>query len=440
MGQCCETENKGFHEQHGYVEPQKGKSKYVADYEQFDDNETLAEKQNDNEQEHLLAKKKDQYNLFAYENDSQSPIVRSYQSAATDSQEQEEQATTTKINLKKRNERRKSVRFDLPVEKDNEKEREKEEKDQEEEEEEEGDDDKDDVYTRNGMSASSSSSSTARNAGNDDGPRFPQGMRRVGMASSLVAEAKKARYKSSSTATMFLKSTLSSPDVDELIKCLAYAMHLHMQAAEEVEVSMLEKKEANIFDEDQFPLMREPGLTDTQNPPTIEHVYKFIHTTFTVERLSHECAILCLAYVERMMTNSRVRLRPNTWRRIVLGALILASKVWEDQAVWNVDFLAVFPAVTVKDLGRLEAKYLNLLSFSVGLKASVYAKYYFELRDLSDKDESNFPLKPLDKDGQRRLEERSLSEQERHSRRAMPARSQSADFGVSPRSPPAVLN
>lgn len=78
--------------------------------------------------------------------------------------------------------------------------------------------------------------------------------------------------------------------------------------------------------------------------------------------------------------------------------------MWEDQAVWNVDFLNVFPNLTVDDLNQLERHYLNSLQFNVSLKASVYAKYYFELRALSERDSQHFPLKPLDKEGQKRLE------------------------------------
>lgn len=258
----------------------------------------------------------------------------------------------------------------------------------------------------------------------------------------IQIRGKKTKIHSSTTSTMMIQETLSSPDVNQLIKCLALALYTHLQNAHDNDPmpSMLETKESMVFDEVINKLWTEPSQTDV-NFPSMESIYKFIHVIFEVERLSHECAILCLAYIERMMGNSHVRLRPNTWRRIVLGALILASKVWEDQAVWNVDFLAVFPAVTVKDLGRLEAKYLNLLHFSVGLKASTYAKYYFELRK-HFVSEQEFPLQPLDKEGQRHLEERSRSEQDRVKSKAelSASRSHSVDFGVSPKSPPAVLN
>jgi Cyclin, N-terminal domain len=155
--------------------------------------------------------------------------------------------------------------------------------------------------------------------------------------------------------------------------------------------------------------------------------------------LSHECGILTLAYIERIMENSTVRLRANNWRRITLSAIILASKVWEDQAVWNVDFLNAFPCLTVKDLGQLEKKYLSLLSFNVSLSGSQYARYYFDLRELSDKEPTAFPLQPLDKNGQKRLEDRSRKH-EAKTRRQTRDKGKSVDWEVAVRSPKVVLS
>jgi len=36
-----------------------------------------------------------------------------------------------------------------------------------------------------------------------------------------------------------------------------------------------------------------------------------------------------------------------------------------------------------------------------------YAKYYYELRALSEKDHAHFPVKPLDEDGLKKIEDRS---------------------------------
>jgi hypothetical protein len=53
--------------------------------------------------------------------------------------------------------------------------------------------------------------------------------------------------------------------------------------------------------------------------------------------------------------------------------------VWEEDAVWNADFIDVFPNLTVRDVNLLERTWLDLLQYNVQLSASHYAKYYFEL-------------------------------------------------------------
>mmetsp|Transcript_17585 Transcript_17585/g.49494 ORF Transcript_17585/g.49494 Transcript_17585/m.49494 type:complete len:216 (+) Transcript_17585:1-648(+) len=194
-----------------------------------------------------------------------------------------------------------------------------------------------------------------------------------------------------------------------------------------------------IFDERKYPIVKGTNL---QVLPNVADVYKFVHLIFETEKLSHECGILCLAYIERIMQTSNIRLLPENWRRVCLSALMVASKVWEDLAVWNVDFLSVFPNVTVQDLGRMEKKILSLLCFDVSLSAKQYAAYYFDLREMSAK-ESNFPLKPLDKNGQQRLKDRTKRSDDwsKHvpSDKTRVKRSQSADWEP-PKSPHAVLN
>ena len=82
--------------------------------------------------------------------------------------------------------------------------------------------------------------------------------------------------------------------------------------------------------------------------PSFDLVFDFLNSIFRAERLAPECLVMCLAYMDRLLTSTPVRMHACNWRRLVLSALILASKVWEDQAVWNIDFLSVFPLVSVK--------------------------------------------------------------------------------------------
>jgi len=157
-----------------------------------------------------------------------------------------------------------------------------------------------------------------------------------------------------------------------------------------------------------FPLSRDQNLScnnEFNSLPDVGSIYRFINLIFKIQKLSAETAILSLAYIERILDNGLIVLHPENWRRILFGSFIIATKVWEDESVWNVDFLDLFPLMTLIDLNNLENKFLELLQFNVIIQGSEYAKYYFELRALSQLD--SFPLEPLNKEGQAKLEERS---------------------------------
>ena len=51
-----------------------------------------------------------------------------------------------------------------------------------------------------------------------------------------------------------------------------------------------------------------------------------------------------------MLEHTGITLHAINWARIVLGGVILASKVWDDHAVWNIDYCQIFPDVDVTDL------------------------------------------------------------------------------------------
>jgi len=215
------------------------------------------------------------------------------------------------------------------------------------------------------------------------------------------------RSKFSSTATMFLSNSIKSADVGEIILCLSRSM-----AALIKREAALEKKKVfkEIFSEQSFPLGDDK--IDLVNPPTEEVIEDFLVEIFQGQEMSAECGVMSAVYIDRLIQLTGITLHASNWRRILLGALLLSSKVWEDLAVWNVDFLNLFPNLTLKDLNRLEREYLMALNYSVALKAGEYAKYYFKLRELSDITEEFFPLKPLDAKGASLLEARSVGLEE----------------------------
>ena len=98
-------------------------------------------------------------------------------------------------------------------------------------------------------------------------------------------------------------------------------------------------------------------------------------------------------YLDRMLTNSKLKLDYSNWRRTVLGALMVGSKVWDDQAIWNVDFCSILPELRVNDLcvvdcmmsapwqtlishrNALERYFLVAMRFNVSVRASEYVLF-----------------------------------------------------------------
>ncbi|XP_045554082.1 cyclin-Y-like protein 1 isoform X4 [Salmo salar] len=199
----------------------------------------------------------------------------------------------------------------------------------------------------------------------------------------------------------------------------------------------------DIFDEKIHPLTREKVPEDYYSvDPEHKLIYRFVRTLFSSAQLTAECAIVTLVYLERLLTYAEMDICPCNWKRIVLGAILLASKVWDDQAVWNVDYCQILKDITVEDMNEMERHFLELLQFNINVPASVYAKYYFDLRSLADDNNLNFPLEPLDNQRATKLEAISRLCEDRYKDlgKVTIRRSLSADNLVGVRTTHAVLS
>ncbi|XP_046676539.1 cyclin-Y [Homalodisca vitripennis] len=205
--------------------------------------------------------------------------------------------------------------------------------------------------------------------------------------------------KSSSCSTIYLDdSTVSQPNLKNTVKCVSLAIYYHIK-------NRTSARHIDIFDEKMHPLTRD-GVPDDYNKHNPEHrqIYKFVRTLFNAAQLTAECAIITLVYLERLLTYAEVDITPASWKRIVLGAILLASKVWDDQAVWNVDYCQILKDITVEDMNELERQFLEMLQFNINVPSSVYAKYYFDLRTLAEANDLAFPGEPLSKERAQKLE------------------------------------
>ncbi|KAM9428718.1 cyclin-Y-like isoform 2-T2 [Salvelinus alpinus] len=247
------------------------------------------------------------------------------------------------------------------------------------------------------------------------------------------------RRKHSSCSTIFLDdNTVSQPNLKFTIKCVSLAIYYHIKNRD-TDGGMRQ----DIFDEKLHPLSKSEVPSDyDKHDPEQKQIYRFVRMLFSAAQLTAECAIVTLVYVERLLTYAEIDIGPENWKRMVLGAILLASKVWDDQAVWNVDYCQILKDITVEDMNKLERQFLELLQFNINVPSSVYAKYYFDLRSLSETNNLSFPLEPLSRDKAQRLEaiSRLCDDKYKDARRAAKKRSASVDNLVGVRWVPAILS
>uniref|UniRef100_A0A673ZP30 Cyclin Y n=1 Tax=Salmo trutta TaxID=8032 RepID=A0A673ZP30_SALTR len=242
----------------------------------------------------------------------------------------------------------------------------------------------------------------------------------------LQHHAAPVRRKYSSCSTIFLDdSTVSQPNLKYTIKEIDGRMVL------------------DIFDEKLHPLTKSEIPADYEkHDPEQKQIYRFVRTLFSAAQLTAECAIVTLVYLERLLTYAEIDICPVNWKRIVLGAILLASKVWDDQAVWNVDYCQILKDITVEDMNELERQFLELLQFNINVPSSVYAKYYFDLRSMAEANNLSFPLEPLSRDKAQKLEaiSRLCDDKYKDLRKAAKKRSVSADNLTVVRWNPAIIS
>jgi len=181
-----------------------------------------------------------------------------------------------------------------------------------------------------------------------------------------------------STGTFQVSSSLVAPNKGDLMFCVSKAFKLLVEPFLKDESPVLD-----IFDEFRFPLDFNESKCENV---TVEGVYEFMTDIFNVASITIECAVMSLAYVEKFIVSKRAKskLTYKTWRRILLAAMIAADKVFEDLAVWNIDFIKAVPRSYADDLNKIERAFLSAICFRTTITASEYAKYYFALKELSD--------------------------------------------------------
>jgi hypothetical protein len=192
--------------------------------------------------------------------------------------------------------------------------------------------------------------------------------------------------------TIYLQNTMTNPDIQATIKCVCGVYRAHIVQAKEEERHRYSKidsslsKEYSAFNDCYWT----PNERTNAKVPPLTEVVEFYDAFYRRSQMEHDTIITSLIYVERVIKCTNGVLTPNlqNWRSLLFACMVLASKVWDDLSMWNVDFSNVsahtagLSAFTLRRINQLELELLKCLKFDVKVAASEYAKYYFLIRTM----------------------------------------------------------
>lgn len=216
-------------------------------------------------------------------------------------------------------------------------------------------------------------------------------------------EKKNIKYKPAEMRTPVLQKegmgTLSRPNFRDALRRVAMIIRQHIEKIEHrfqnpnENANLFSPDMEDMFSDEQFvtprykcTMVRVPmarpgtvyGLRKIRlkfDIPTEEEIYEFGHQLFKSVQLSSECSIVCLIYVERLMEVAKVPLLSSTWKPIFMCGLLLASKVWQDLASWNIEFASVYPQYSLDAINRLELQFLRMVKWDLYI-SSRYVRLY----------------------------------------------------------------
>ena len=203
----------------------------------------------------------------------------------------------------------------------------------------------------------------------------------------VQSKAEYHEFKSSSTSNIFLDSTISSPNVKNMIKAVATILQSQLNEDMNLGKTISKKSDLYFFSEDKY-VDEYPQYFDKQRIenirkiPTLDDMINFIEALYNCVQFSSECCIISLIYINRIIALTGLSLQNTNWRPLIFVSLMISQKIWDDKYLSNGDFSYIYPFFVNIQLNNLEMKFLEMIQYNVYVKLSVYMTFYLELKSL----------------------------------------------------------
>ena len=203
----------------------------------------------------------------------------------------------------------------------------------------------------------------------------------------VESKAQYHEFKSSSTSNIFLNSTISSPNVKNMIKAVATILQSQLNEDMNLGKTISKKSDLYFFSEekyiDEYPqYFDKQRIENIKKIPTLDDMINFIEALYNCVQFSSECCIISLIYINRIIALTGLSLQTTNWRPLIFVSLMISQKIWDDKYLSNGDFSYIYPFFEKAQLNILEMKFLEMIQYNVYVKLSVYMTFYLELKTL----------------------------------------------------------
>jgi len=142
-------------------------------------------------------------------------------------------------------------------------------------------------------------------------------------------------------------------------------------------------KQFEIFDDDFIYYSMHIPQKRYMPPPDPQSIFEFVANIMILTKMEKEVIIISLIYIERLIFNTGFIINSRNWRKIIFIALIIASKLWDDDSLENIHFSQVFTHLKIGEINLLERTFLELINYKVFIKFGEYMKYYLAIKNLA---------------------------------------------------------
>ena len=148
------------------------------------------------------------------------------------------------------------------------------------------------------------------------------------------------------------------------------------------ELKLFLKTKLEIFDEDYLYISNSIPAKRLMQSPDPQTIFEFCANIMLLTKMEKEIIILALIYIERLIFNTGLLITSRNWRKLIFTALLIASKIWDDDSLENIHFSQIFTHLKIGEINSLERNFMELINYKIFVKFSEFMKYYFALKEL----------------------------------------------------------